>query len=158
MVHEIRKWGRKNLPGVRMTTEPVIHPQHYNRADLLIQGMTERPLAVDVTTNMDHALSHRARAMQGPGRVAQASEQRKKNTYTNLCEAVGYTFVPVALEFHGTFGPSAIDFLRTLARRVTLDRARFIKVLRELVFNLIVGARKAAIRSVLQRAKTMMLL
>ena len=53
-----------------------------------------------------------------PGSAATAAETRKKNKYESLSRQ--YTFVPVAIESHGAWGPSAFSLVTQLGRRIFL--------------------------------------
>ena len=55
-------------------------------------------------------------AASGVGAVAAAAEERKKRKYSHLDRC--HSFVPVAIETTGVFGPDTMPFLRELGRRL----------------------------------------
>ena len=67
------------------------------------------------------APSYLPSAASGVGAVAAAAEKRKKRKYSHLDQC--HSFVPVAIETAGVFGPETMEFLRELGRRLQLVSA-----------------------------------
>ena len=82
----------------------------------------KRPDGITVATCPDtFATSYLPRAASGVGEVAAAAEERKRRKYSNLDQ--GHSFVPVAIETAGVFGPETMDFMRELGSRLQLASA-----------------------------------
>ena len=67
------------------------------------------------------ATSYLPSAASGVGEVAAAAEERKRRKYSHLDQ--GHSFVPVAIETAGVFGPETMDFMRELGSRLQLASA-----------------------------------
>jgi len=52
-----------------------------------------------------------------PGSAAGCAEVRKRERYRGLTDR--YTFQPIAVETTGVLGPSTLEFLQQLGRRIT---------------------------------------
>ena len=66
----------------------------------------------DATCPDTFATSYLPSAASGVGEVAAAAEERKRRKYSHLDQ--GHSFVPVAIETAGVFGPETMDFMREL--------------------------------------------
>ena len=75
-----------------------------------------KSLVWDATCPDTFAPSYLASAASEAGNVAAAAESRKKNKYSNLDRS--YSFVPVAIETTGVFGPDTTSFLKELGQRL----------------------------------------
>ena len=83
-------------------------------------------LVWDATCPDTFAPSYLPQATSGAGAVAAAAEERKKEKYAHLDQC--HSFVPVAIETAGVFGPETLDFVKELGRRlqqVTADGRSF---------------------------------
>ena len=80
-----------------------------------------RLLVWDATCPDTFAPSYLPSAASGVGAVASAAEERKKRKYSHLDRC--HSFVPVAIETTGVFGPDTVQFLRELGRRLQLVSA-----------------------------------
>ena len=58
------------------------------------------------------------------GHACLAAENRKISAYAQASSALGYTFVPFAMEVFGRLGPKGTAFLKTLASRAVSERAQ----------------------------------
>ncbi len=75
----------------------------------------------DATCPDTFAPSYLPSAASGAGAVTAAAEERKKRKYSNL--DLCHSFIPVAIETTGDFGPEIMEFLRELDRRLQLVSA-----------------------------------
>ena len=73
-----------------------------------------RLLVWDSTCPDTFAVSYRAQATQGPGKVATLAEERKEEKYR--CLPPSHYFSPVAIETMGAVGPRSMALLRDMAR------------------------------------------
>jgi hypothetical protein len=62
------------------------------------------------------AVSHLSKVVNGPGQVANDTEQRKRDKYAALSN--DYQFVPIAIETLGPVGDAATVFFHELGRRI----------------------------------------
>ena len=62
------------------------------------------------------APSHLCLSSVDPGAVATEAETRKSHLYTDIMPL--HHFAPVAVETAGPFGPSALELLRDIGRRI----------------------------------------
>ena len=81
----------------------------------IVPWKTGKNLVWDATCPDTFAPSYLAIAATEAGNVAAAAESRKKNKYSNLDRS--YSFVPVAIETTGVFGPDTTSFLNELGQR-----------------------------------------
>ncbi len=91
-------------------------------------------------------------AASGAGAVAAAVEERKKRKYSHLNQC--HSFVPVAIETTGVFGPETMEFLRELGRRlqlVSVDHNSFTN----LIQRLLVAVQRGNAASVLGSARSL---
>lgn len=75
-----------------------------------------KPLVWDATCPDTLAPSYRGLATSNTGAVAAAAEERKEAKYANLSR--GHSFIPIAIETLGAFGPKTLVFLKDLGRRI----------------------------------------
>ena len=111
-----------------------------------------RLLVWDATCPDTFATSYLPSAASDVGEVAAAAEERKRRKYSHLDQ--GYSFVPVAIETAGVFGPETMDFMRELGSRLQLasaDRNSFTYLIQRL--SVAVQRRNAA--SVLGNARSL---
>ena len=80
-----------------------------------------RLLVWDATCPDTFAPTYLPRAVSRVGAVAEAAEERKKHKNSHLDQC--HSFVPVAIETTGVFGPETMDFMRELGRRLQLVSA-----------------------------------
>lgn len=75
-----------------------------------------RCLAWDFTCPDTLAPSHLDVAVTGPGAVARAAEERKRQKYSELSHV--FCFIPIAIETHGAFGDEALLFIQELGEKI----------------------------------------
>ena len=75
-------------------------------------------LVWDATCSDTFAPSYSSNAASEVGAVAAMAEERKKAKYEHL--DASHSFVPVAVETAGVFGPLTHTFLKDLGRRIAL--------------------------------------
>ena len=80
-----------------------------------------RLLVWDATCPDTFATSYLPSAASDVGEVAAAAEERKRQKYSHLDQ--GHSFVPVAIETAGVFGPETMDFMRELGSHLQLASA-----------------------------------
>ena len=71
----------------------------------------------DVTCPDSFAPSYLASATSAAGAVAALAEDRKRAKYSYLDSS--HTFIPLAIETSGAFGPSALSFFKKLGCRLS---------------------------------------
>ena len=87
-----------------------------------------RLLVWDATCPDTFATSYLPSAASGVGEVAAAEEERKRRKYSHLDQ--GHSFVPVAIETAGVFGPETMDFSRL--QLASADRNSFTYLIQRL--------------------------
>ena len=76
-----------------------------------------RPLVWDATCPDTFAFSYQGQATTEAGCVAAMAEDRKQDKYAHL--APQHLIQPVAIETSGAIGPSTLQFLKELGRRIS---------------------------------------
>jgi len=84
----------------------------------LVPWARGRCLLWDFTCPDTLAPSHISKSSQAAGSVASEAEARKSAKYSEL--SVAYSFVPIAVETFGAWGPEAMAFISELGRRIVV--------------------------------------
>ena len=114
-----------NHAGIPATKEPQgLSRSHSKRPDGLILTLWREGLCLiwDITIADITAICYLPTTAITAGNAAELAATRKLVKYEDLSQ--GYAFVPIAIESHGTFSKSALNFLHELelcATTVTLD-------------------------------------
>jgi hypothetical protein len=89
-------------------------------ADVLLRGCDPRPLAIDVTISHPLRFSASSAVRGGRASAAEEAEIRKIALGKQACQAVGWGFLPFAVDVTGGFGPSARSFCKRLAKQLAM--------------------------------------
>jgi hypothetical protein len=90
-------------------------------ADILLRGLSVKPVAVDVTVTHPLRLSASVAVRVGTVSAAAESERHKVSVNKVACAAAGWDFLPFGVDALGGLGPSARSLCQKLAKHLAMQ-------------------------------------